>query len=85
MRDAVDMPAPVSYEMVVNYPKLVSVTTAGLLFNQAPGIVAGKEDDSPAMKTVQDIDDRSNLQSVLYACALDVSRYGGLLCAPRRG
>lgn len=71
---------PVSYEVVVGYPKLISVSTAGLLFNKAPGIVAGKESDTQAMQAVQDISERSDLQTVLYTCALDVSRYGtGLL------
>lgn len=77
--------APISYEMVVNYPRLISVTTAGLLFNKAPGIVAGKEQDQAAMETVRDIDERSDLQSVLYACALDVSRYGTGLLYVHRG
>lgn len=69
-----------SYELCVNYFKLISVTTAGMLFNKAPGIIAGKERDDDLMQVVQDIDDRSDLQDVLFACALDASRYGdGLL------
>lgn len=75
---------PTSYEMVVNYPKLISVTTAGLLFNRAPGIVAGEEQDEAAMQMVRDIDERSDLQSVLYTGALDVSRYGTGLLYVRR-
>lgn len=71
---------PTSYELVVNYFRLISVTTAGMLFNKAPGIVAGKEQDEKAMDLVQDISDRSGLQEVLFACAIDTSRYGdGLL------
>lgn len=71
---------PTSFEMCTNYFKLISVTTAGMLFNKAPNIVAGKEADVKAMAVVQDIDDRSELQDVLFACALDASRYGdGLL------
>lgn len=69
-----------SYEICVNLFKLTSVVTAGLLFNKAPGIVAGKEQDAKAMQLVQDIDDRSDLQDTLFTCALDTSRYGdGLL------
>lgn len=71
---------PTSYELVVNYFRLISVTTAGLLFNKAPGIVAGREHDAKAMDVLQDISDRSGLQEVLFSCALDASRYGdGLL------
>lgn len=71
---------PSSYEMAVNYFKLISVTTAGMLFNKAPGIVAGEEKDAALMDLVQGIDDRSDLQDVLFTCALDASRFGdGLL------
>ena len=75
---------PTSFEVCVNYFKLISVTTAGMLFNKTPGIVAGEEDDAGAMDLVQDIADRSNLQEVLFACALDASRYGDGLLYVRR-
>lgn len=75
---------PTSFELVVNYFRLITVTTAGMLFNKAPGIIAGKEQDEKAMDLVQAIDDRSDLQDVLFTCALDASRYGdGLLYARR--
>lgn len=71
---------PTSFELVVNYFRLISVTTAGMLFNKAPGIIAGREQDAEALDLVQSIDDRSDLQDVLFTCALDASRYGdGLL------
>ena len=75
---------PTSFELCINYFKLITVTTAGMLFNKAPGIVAGKEKDPDTMMLVQDIDDRSDLQDILYACAMDASRYGdGLLYVHR--
>ena len=78
------LPVPTSFETCVNYFKLITVTTAGMLFNKAPGIVAGKERDEAAMLLIQDIDDRSDLQDTLYACAMDASRYGdGLLYVHR--
>lgn len=76
--------APISYELCINYPRLVSVSTAGLLFNEPPGIIAGAETDTQSMTTVRDIADRSNLQEVFYACALDVSRYGTGILYTRR-
>lgn len=76
---------PTSYEMVINYPKLITVATAGLLFNKAPGIVAGKESDTQAMLAAQDIAERSDLQETLYASAMDVSRYGDGLLYVHRG
>jgi hypothetical protein len=89
MREAADsgIPTPaVSYEVVVNFPKLISVSTAGLLFNKIPGIVAGDKNDTPAMLAAQDITERSALQDTLYTCALDVSRFGdGLLLVRDEG
>ncbi len=82
--DEAGLQAPVRYEAVVNYPYLVSVKTAGLLFPRLPGIVAGDEKDTEAMDAVQQIGERSNLYQVLYACALDVSRYGTGILLVRR-
>ena len=78
------LPVATSFEVCVNFFKLISVTTAGMLFNKAPGIVAGKESDAGAMALLQDIDDRSGLQDVLFSCALDASRYGDGLLYVRR-
>lgn len=75
---------PTSYELVVNHFRLISVTTAGMLFNKAPGIIVGKEQDAKVMELVQAIDDRSDLQDVLFSCALDASRYGDGLLYVRR-
>ena len=75
---------PTSFELCINYFKLITVTTAGMLFNKAPGIVAGKESDKAMMQAVQDIDDRSDLQDILFTCAMDASRFGdGLLYVHR--
>lgn len=76
---------PTSYEMVINYPKLITVATAGLLFNKAPNVIAGEEADEQAMLAVQDISERSDLQATLYAIAMDVSRYGDGLMYVHRG
>lgn len=75
---------PSSFELCVNYFRLISVMTAGMLFNKAPGIIAGKERDENAMTVLQDIDDRSNLQDVLFTCAIDASRYGDGLIYVRK-
>lgn len=82
--EALGFEVPTSFEMAVNYFKLISVTTAGMLFNKAPGIVAGKERDEDFMALVQEIDDRSDLQDILYTCALDTSRFGDGLLYVRR-
>ena len=82
--ESLGLALPTSYELCVNYFKLISVTTAGMLFNKAPGIVAGAERDEAMMQAVQDIDDRSDLQDTLFTCALDASRFGdGLLYVHR--
>lgn len=73
-----------SFELCVNYFRLISVTTAGMLFNRFPALVAGKEQDTEAMDILQSIDDRSDLQEVFYAVALDASRYGDGLLYVRR-
>lgn len=68
--------ANTSYELCLNYPRLISTSTAGLLFNKAPGVIIGEENDKQAMDVLAEIMDRSEFGNVLYSAAIDVSRYG---------
>lgn len=75
----VGLAVPTSYELCVNYPRLISTATAGLLFNRSPGIVVGDEGDKAAMDAFAQIADRSELPNILYSAGIDVSRYGAAL------
>lgn len=69
----------VSYHILVNYQKLLSVKVADLLLGEAPKITAGK-DGTPEQDTVDKIIETSDLYNTCYMDTLDVSRYGdGLL------
>lgn len=69
----------VSYPVIVNYQKLISLKVADLLLGEAPTITAGKE-GSTEQKSADLIVENSELINTAYEAAIDVSRYGdGLL------
>lgn len=65
----------VSYPVIVNYQKLLSLKVADLLLGEAPTITAGKE-GSPEQLTVDLIVTNTDLTNTAYEAAIDVSRYG---------
>lgn len=65
----------VSYPVIVNYQKLISLKVADLLFGEPPKIVAG-EDDSKEQLTVDTIIKNTNLFNTGYEVSIDLSRYG---------
>lgn len=67
---------PARHEITVNYPRLISVKTAELLFSEPPMIVAGNEDDAAAMHAVKDIVERCDLIATAATACLDVSMCG---------
>lgn len=69
----------VSYPVILNFQKLISLKTADLLFGEQPKISAGDE-KSKEQKSVELILENSDLINTGYECAIDISRYGdGLL------
>lgn len=69
----------VSYPVIVNYQKLLSLKVADLLLGEAPTITAGKEGSNEQL-SVDFIAERVDLINTAYEAAIDVSRYGdGLL------
>lgn len=67
----------ISYPVVINYQKLISVKTADLLLGEYPEI--GSEEEAKA-KAIKAIVANSNLRKTTYDAAIDISRYGdGLL------
>jgi len=69
----------VSYPVIINFQKLMSLKIADLLLGDPPQITAG-EPDSPEQETVLKIKENSDLNNTAYETAIDVSRYGdGLL------
>ncbi|MGF9714983.1 phage portal protein [Paenibacillus naphthalenovorans] len=65
----------VSYPVIINYQKLISLKIADLLLGEAPRIVAG-ESGSEEQKSVDTIIKKTDLFNTAYESALDVSRYG---------
>jgi hypothetical protein len=65
----------VSYEVIVNFQKLISLKIADLLLGEPPKITAGN-DDSKEQITLDNIIDNSDLVNTAYTTAIDVSRYG---------
>lgn len=69
----------VSYPVILNFQKLMSLKIADLLVGEPPQITAG-DAGSAEQQTVDSINDKSDLINTLYNSLLDVSRYGdGLL------
>lgn len=65
----------VSYPVVVNYQKLITLKLADLLLGEPPKIVAG-ETNSKEQQTVDKIIENTDLFNTSYENAIDVSRYG---------
>jgi hypothetical protein len=65
----------ISYPVVLNYQKLMSLKIADLLLGEPPQITAG-EADSTEHKAVEAIELASDLLNTAYMTAIDVSRYG---------
>jgi hypothetical protein len=65
----------ISYPVLLNYQKLISLKVGDLLFGEFPKISCG-EDDSPEYETIETICEDSDLVNTLYESAIDVSRYG---------
>jgi hypothetical protein len=65
----------VSYQVIVNYQKLISIKVADLLFGEAPKIKCG-DNNSTEQETIDTIEKRSELINTAYKIAIDVSRYG---------
>lgn len=65
----------VSYPVIINYQKLISLKVADLLLGESPTITAGKE-GSPEQLTVDRIVSNNDLINTAYEAAIDVSRYG---------
>lgn len=68
----------VSYPVVLNYQKLISVKTADLLIGEPPIISCG-EDNSVQQETVESIIEDNDFWNLTYMLALDISRYGDAL------
>ncbi len=65
----------ISYPVVLNYQKLISLKIGDLLFGEFPHISAGEE-DSVEHETLESIVETSDLVNTLFESAIDVSRYG---------
>lgn len=65
----------ISYPVIVNFQKLISMKVADLLFGESPKITCGDE-DSLEQKTVDQIRENSDLINIAYQACIDVSRYG---------
>lgn len=65
----------VSYPVVANFQKLLSLKVADLLLGEPPNITAG-ESDSDEQKSVDQIIENADLINTAYEIAIDVSRYG---------
>ena len=65
----------VSYPVIVNYQKLISLKVADLLLGEAPKIVAG-EAGSTEQVSVDTIIKNTSLISTAYEAAIDASRFG---------
>lgn len=65
----------ISYAILANYQKLLSLKVADLLLGEPPQIKAG-ETDSTEQKSVDKIIQNSDLNNTSYMATIDVSRYG---------
>lgn len=73
----------VSYPVVLNFQKLMSLKIADLLLGEPPQITCG-EPDSKEQGTIKKIMESSDLNNTNYQAAIDVSRYGDGLLLIRR-
>jgi hypothetical protein len=65
----------ISYPVIINYQKLISLKVADLLLGEPPKITGG-ESDSAEQKAVDNIVNDTDLINTAYETAIDVSRYG---------
>lgn len=65
----------ISYAVILNYQKLISLKTADLLLGEPPKIIAG-DSNSGQQKAIDKIQENSDLINTAYMTAIDVSRYG---------
>lgn len=65
----------VSYVVVANFQKLMSVKIADFMFGEEPIISCG-DDDSKEQIAVDAIKENSELMNTCYSLAIDLSRYG---------
>jgi hypothetical protein len=75
----------VSYPIVLNFQKLMSLKIADLLFGEPPKIVAG-DPETAEQKAIEAISESSDLLNTLFMAGIDVSRFGdGLLYVRKMG
>jgi len=75
----------ISYGVIANYQKMISIKTADFLWLEPPKIKAG-DADSPEQKAVEMITENSDLHNTGYENTIDISRYGdGLLLIYKEG
>jgi hypothetical protein len=65
----------VSYHVLANFQKLITLKVGDLLLGEAPKITAGA-DGSPEQNTIKKIMEKSDLVNTCYMNVIDVSRYG---------
>lgn len=65
----------ISYAVLANFQKIISLKVADLLLGEAPQIKCC-EDNSDQQKTVDEIVENSDLINTAYQTTIDVSRYG---------
>ena len=71
----------VSFNVALNYQRLISVKTADLLAGEPPEISADNDTDT---KAVRDFLEAQNWDMTLYQAAIDISRYGDALLSVAR-
>jgi len=69
----------ISYTVVTNFQKLITLKTADLLLGEPPKISC---EESP--ETIKSIEETSDLLNILYQAAIDISRYGDALLLVRK-
>lgn len=65
----------VSYHVIANYQKLISLKIADFLLGEPPKITCG-DDNSTHQASLDSIVENSDLINTCYSAAIDVSRYG---------
>lgn len=65
----------VSYHVIANFQKLISLKVADFMLGEPPKITAG-DDNSPYQSSIDTIKDNSDLINTCYSSAIDISRYG---------
>lgn len=65
----------ISYPVILNYQKIITLKVADLLLGEQPTITCGDE-GSAQQDTVDKIWNESDLWNIAYQVAIDVSRYG---------